>query len=133
MSTWIHIEANHASDKVGTDRFLPGLLWSTQSNLNLYLVTGRQADQVLGVTHPGAHVLLGGLELLIVQVASTTAGSVPLARDYLVARVFKFLDLDGLAAEHYFSNIKRLQKIKTVDVNLNLPVKVNSGKISVLV
>jgi len=69
------------------------------------LVTGRQAEEVLGVAHPGAKVGFGGLEFLIVQVASTTAGSVPLARDYLVVRVFKFLDLDGLAAEHYFSNI----------------------------
>jgi len=50
--------------------------------------------------------LLGGLELLIVQVASTAAGSVPLARDYLVARVFKFLDLDGLAAEHGQSELR---------------------------
>jgi len=26
LSTWIYVEADHAADKVGTDRFLPGLL-----------------------------------------------------------------------------------------------------------
>lgn len=82
-----HVEANHASHKVGADVLLPCLLRPAESNLDFSRLVSLQFERVPGVEGPGKFLSFL-LELLLVQMAASCRPLIPLARNDLVPGVF---------------------------------------------
>ena len=94
----VDVEADHTSDKVLADQILPGLLRSTERDLNLRNLLGLKPEMKLRVGQPCLFLALL-LVLLVVEVAASWSLVRPPTCQHRVLGVFKLQYLNGLGRE----------------------------------